>query len=111
MTTFDGMCALITGSASGLGAATAIALARGGARVIVNYRASAPCGRQLSGRAPRASPRCRVIGSVAGRSLRQNRALGWPINWFLRDVAVGVIGQWDCRSDADDTAQQDIQRD
>jgi 3-oxoacyl-[acyl-carrier protein] reductase len=41
MTAFDGMCALITGSASGLGAATAIALARGGARVIVNYRASA----------------------------------------------------------------------
>jgi hypothetical protein len=37
----------------------------------------------------------RVIGSVAGRSLRQNRALGWPINRFLRDVAVGVIR---CRS-------------
>src|SRR5215472_14068023 len=41
MSSFDGMCALVTGSASGLGAATAIALARGGARVIVNYRASA----------------------------------------------------------------------
>ena len=31
----------MTGSASGLGAATAVALARGGGRVIVNYRASA----------------------------------------------------------------------
>ena len=41
MSSFDGMCALVTGSASGLGAATAVALARGGARVIVNYRASA----------------------------------------------------------------------
>ncbi len=41
MNSFDGMCALITGSATGLGAATAVALARGGARVIVNYRASA----------------------------------------------------------------------
>ena len=40
MSSFDGMCALVTGSASGLGAATAVALARGGARVIVNYRAS-----------------------------------------------------------------------
>jgi 3-oxoacyl-[acyl-carrier protein] reductase len=38
---FDTMCALVTGSASGLGAATAVALARGGARVIVNYRSSA----------------------------------------------------------------------
>ncbi len=37
MSSFDGMCALVTGSASGLGAATAVALARGGARVIVNY--------------------------------------------------------------------------
>jgi len=33
--------ALVTGSASGLSAATAVALARGGAQVIVNYRASA----------------------------------------------------------------------
>jgi len=41
VSSFDGMCALVTGSASGLGAATAVALARGGARVIVNYRASA----------------------------------------------------------------------
>jgi 3-oxoacyl-[acyl-carrier protein] reductase len=41
MNSLDGMCALITGSASGLGAATAVALARGGARVIVNYRSSA----------------------------------------------------------------------
>ena len=41
MSSFDGMCALVTGSATGLGAATAVALARGGARVVINYRASA----------------------------------------------------------------------
>jgi len=41
MNSFDGMCALVTGSATGLGAATAVAFARGGARVIVNYRSSA----------------------------------------------------------------------
>ena len=41
MSLFDGMCALVTGSATGLGAATAIGLARGGARVVVNYRSSA----------------------------------------------------------------------
>jgi len=41
MNSFDGLCALITGSASGLGAATAVALAHRGARVIINYRASA----------------------------------------------------------------------
>jgi NAD(P)-dependent dehydrogenase (short-subunit alcohol dehydrogenase family) len=31
MSSFDGMCTLVTGSASGLGAAPAVALARGGA--------------------------------------------------------------------------------
>jgi 3-oxoacyl-[acyl-carrier protein] reductase len=33
----DGLCAIVTGSASGLGAATAAILAKGGARVVVNY--------------------------------------------------------------------------
>ncbi len=33
----DGLCAIVTGSASGLGAATAAILAKGGAKVVVNY--------------------------------------------------------------------------
>jgi NAD(P)-dependent dehydrogenase (short-subunit alcohol dehydrogenase family) len=33
----DGLCAIVTGSASGLGAATAAILAKGGARIVVNY--------------------------------------------------------------------------
>jgi NAD(P)-dependent dehydrogenase (short-subunit alcohol dehydrogenase family) len=36
----DGLCAIVTGSASGLGAATAAILAKGGARLIVNYSSS-----------------------------------------------------------------------
>src|SRR6266404_546925 len=36
----DGMCVVITGSASGLGAATAANLARGGARIVINYSSS-----------------------------------------------------------------------
>jgi 3-oxoacyl-[acyl-carrier protein] reductase len=36
----DGLCAIVTGSASGLGAATAAILAKGGARVVVNYSSS-----------------------------------------------------------------------
>jgi 3-oxoacyl-[acyl-carrier protein] reductase len=36
----DGLCAVITGSASGLGAATAAILAKGGARIVVNYASS-----------------------------------------------------------------------
>ena len=33
----DGLCVIVTGSASGLGAATAGILAKGGARLVVNY--------------------------------------------------------------------------
>src|SRR5207237_7997804 len=33
----DGLCAIVTVSASGLGAATAAILAKGGARIVVNY--------------------------------------------------------------------------
>ncbi len=36
----DGLCAIVTGSASGLGAATAAILAKGGARIVVNYSSS-----------------------------------------------------------------------
>jgi NAD(P)-dependent dehydrogenase (short-subunit alcohol dehydrogenase family) len=36
----DGLCAIVTGSASGLGAATAEILARDGARLIINYSSS-----------------------------------------------------------------------
>jgi 3-oxoacyl-[acyl-carrier protein] reductase len=36
----DGLCAIVTGSASGLGAATAAILAKGKARIVVNYSSS-----------------------------------------------------------------------
>jgi len=36
----DGLCAIVTGSASGLGAATAAILAGSGARIVVNYSSS-----------------------------------------------------------------------
>jgi NAD(P)-dependent dehydrogenase (short-subunit alcohol dehydrogenase family) len=36
----DGLCAIVTGSASGLGAATSAILAKGGVRIVVNYSSS-----------------------------------------------------------------------
>jgi hypothetical protein len=64
----------------------------------------------LDARSPAHRRAVGIIGSSTGRGLGQNRALGRPVNRFLRDVAVGVIRQWDRRSNADDAAQQDIQR-
>ena len=36
----DGLCVVITGAASGLGAATAAILAKDGARIVINYSSS-----------------------------------------------------------------------
>ena len=36
----DGLCAIVTGSASGLGAATSAILAKNGARIVINYSSS-----------------------------------------------------------------------
>ncbi|MCO5131622.1 MAG: SDR family oxidoreductase [Xanthobacteraceae bacterium] len=54
----DGMCAIITGSASGLGAATATLLAGDGARLVINY-ASNREGAEAT------AERCRALGAEA----------------------------------------------
>jgi NAD(P)-dependent dehydrogenase (short-subunit alcohol dehydrogenase family) len=51
----DGLCVIITGAASGLGAATAESLARDGARIVINYASS----RQ---QAEATADRCRAAG-------------------------------------------------
>jgi len=52
----DVLCAVVTGSASGLGAATAAILAKGGARIVVNYSSSA-------GEAEATADLCRAAGA------------------------------------------------
>src|ERR1043166_3444055 len=52
----DGLCVVITGSASGLGAAMAIRLAKDGARIVVNYSSSKT-------EAEQASDLCRTAGA------------------------------------------------
>jgi len=52
----DGLCAIVTGSASGLGAATAAILAKGGGRIVVNYASSRT-------EAERTADLCRTAGA------------------------------------------------
>src|SRR3954469_25527257 len=52
----DGLCVVITGSASGLGAATAVSLAKGGARIVINYSSSQK-------EAEQAAELCRTAGA------------------------------------------------
>src|SRR3984957_8688433 len=69
----DGLCAIVTGSASGLGAATAAILAKGGARIVVNYSSSQK-------EAEQTADLCRTAGG---------------------DVVVVVVGQGDVSRDED----------
>src|SRR5436305_4193020 len=52
----DGLCVAITGSASGLGAATAANLAKGGARIVINYSSSQK-------KAEQTADHCRAAGA------------------------------------------------
>ena len=56
----DGLCVIVTGSASGLGAATAGILAKGGARIVVNYSNS-------KNEAEATAEPCRKAGAAGGR--------------------------------------------
>jgi hypothetical protein len=81
----------------------------GTVQVCAGYMGTARAALTLGGRFPTRAARRTAgpsgYGSAARRGLRHNRALGEPINRFCRDVAIGVVRQWNRRSDTDDAAQ------
>ncbi len=88
----DGMCAIITGSASGLGAATAAILAKDGARLVINY-ASDRDG------AEKTAEQCRSLGGEAvvvqgdvSRDEDCKRIVAAAAPWGRLDVLVNNAG-------------------
>jgi 3-oxoacyl-[acyl-carrier protein] reductase len=88
MSSFDGMCALVTGSATGLGAATAVALARGGGRVIVNYRASAKEAEETADLCRAANAEVRVVRADVGIDEDCRRLAAAASDWGRLDILV-----------------------
>ena len=88
MSSFDGMCALVTGSASGLGAATAIALARGGARVVINYRASAREAEATADLCRAANATVKVVQADVAVDADCRRAAAAASDWGRLDILV-----------------------
>src|SRR6185295_19162287 len=87
----DGLCAIVTGSASGLGAATATILAKGGARIVVNYANS-------KAEAEATADLCRSAGAAAA--------------WGRLDVLVNNAGTTKhvAHHDLDRLSAEDFQR-
>lgn len=79
---FEGKVAIVTGSASGIGAAVAVSLAAAGARVVINYTKSETEAREIATAAERAGGEVRVVrGDVSNdadcRALAQTACDAW----------------------------------
>jgi 3-oxoacyl-[acyl-carrier protein] reductase len=88
MSSFDGMCALVTGSGTGLGAATAVVLARGGARVIVNYRSSASEAEETADRCRSANAAVKVVQADVAIDADCRRLAAAASEWGRLDILV-----------------------
>src|ERR1017187_10210116 len=108
----DGMCVIITGSASGLGAATAITLAKGGARIVVNYASS-------QAEAEHTADLCRTEGAevtvVQGDVSRDDdckRIVAAAAQWGRLDALINNAGTTKHvnHSDLDGLSADDFQR-
>jgi NAD(P)-dependent dehydrogenase (short-subunit alcohol dehydrogenase family) len=109
----DGLCAIVTGSASGLGAATAQILARSGARLVINYSSSQK-------EAEATAEACRKAGAaevlVAQGDVSKDedcrRIVAAAASWGRLDVLVNNAGTTKhvAHADLDGLSAEDFQR-
>ena len=108
----DGLYAIVTGSASGLGAATAALLAKGGARIVVNYSTSQK-------EAEATADRCRKLGAevvvVQGDVARDEdcrKIVAAAAPWGRLDALINNAGTTKhvAHDKLDDLSAEDFQR-
>ena len=88
----DGLCAVVTGSASGLGAATAAILAKGGARIVVNYSSSQKEAEQTADLCRQAGAEVVVVQGDVARDEDCRKIVAAAAAWGRLDALVNNAG-------------------
>jgi 3-oxoacyl-[acyl-carrier protein] reductase len=108
----DGLCAIITGSASGLGAATAAMLAKDGARIVINYSSSQKEAEQTADLCRSAGGDVMVVQGDVSRDedCRKLAAAAGP--WGRLDILINNAGvtKHVPHGDLDGLSSEDFQR-
>jgi len=89
---WDGLCAIVTGSASGLGAATASILAKGGGRVVINYSPSQKEAEQTADLCRSAGAEVVVVQGDVSRDEDCRRIVAAAAPWGRLDALVNNAG-------------------
>jgi 3-oxoacyl-[acyl-carrier protein] reductase len=108
----DGLCAIITGSASGLGAATAAILAQGGARIVVNYSSSQKEAEATADLCRKAGAEVVVVQGDVSRDEDCKKIVAAAASWGRLDILVNNAGitKHVAHADLDGLSADDFQR-
>jgi NAD(P)-dependent dehydrogenase (short-subunit alcohol dehydrogenase family) len=88
----EGLCAIVTGSASGLGAATALLLAKAGTRIVVNYSNSKTEAEQTADLCRKEGADIVVVQGDVSRDEDCKRIVAAAAPWGRLDVLVNNAG-------------------
>src|SRR6201988_678180 len=84
----DGLCAIVTGSASGLGAATAAILSRSDGRIVVNYSSSKQEAEQTADLCRSAGGEVIVVQGDVSRDEDCRKIVAAAANWGRLDALI-----------------------
>jgi NAD(P)-dependent dehydrogenase (short-subunit alcohol dehydrogenase family) len=108
----DGLCVIVTGSASGLGAATAAILAKDGARIVVNYSSSQKEAEQTADLCRAAGGEVLVVQGDVSRDEDCKRIAAAAAPWGRVDALINNAGitKHMAHNDLDGLSAEDFQR-
>jgi 3-oxoacyl-[acyl-carrier protein] reductase len=108
----DGLCVIITGSASGLGAATAAILAKDGARIVINYASSQKEAEETADLCRAAGGEVVVVQGDVSRDEDCKKIAAAAVPWGRLDVLINNAGTTKHvpHSNLDGLSSEDFQR-